>query len=337
MSTRAWLLVGLVACGGGSGADADGGGAVVKPWVKTAQTADALNEANLARESMRFVTDGGSVTMTFAVDRRPVVATMGVEQVALRIGDVPTLDLPLGYVKLDTMTFSSGDELRDKFVQALALRDLGAPIHVVFDPSSVGGVVGRLTEPGSEARGEVVGTLQIGTRQEAIGLPARFTRTTPEKLTIDLGPFDLNLGDFAMEPALDAVAAAIGARHIAREVTIAGRIQLVAFLDDGAQLPGFVRTPVTVETVTEIKERLDRDVDDVDALKMRLRAAGLSDAALKGITTESLEKMNRILAAGLAQRDGQRGVSVLDNPAETEPRSGGPSGERVEGGVTIRD
>lgn len=337
MRAPGWIFAGMIGCGslGRGEPDAE---PVQKPWVKSVTAADPRLAAVEARETQRFVASSGAVDVAFELGRRKLVGHMLVEKSALKVGDVPTLEHVIGYVKFDTTTFTTGDEVTDKVLQSLVLRDLGAPIHIVFDANSVGSMVGRLSGDGATATGEILGTLQFDTRQFAVELPARFRRTDAAHIDVQMGPFDLDLTQYAIDRQLNAAAVALGERTMGLTVTVSGMLSLEAFTDENAPMPGFVRTPLTVNTVDELRAILDRDIDNGEAMRMHLLAAGLPESVIGGMTAERLRDVHRFLSEPAEGQSGEG--SVLDNPAQPADGSKRPADRpktRTVNGVEIRD
>ncbi len=339
MRAPGWIFAGMIGCGslGRGEPDAE---PVQKPWVKSVTAADPRLAAVEARETQRFVASSGAVDVAFELGRRKLVGHMLVEKSALKVGDVPTLEHVIGYVKFDTTTFTTGDEITDKVLQSLVLRDLGAPVHIVFDANSVGSMVGRLSGDGSTATGEILGTLQFDTRQFAVDLPARFRRVDAAHIEVQMGPFDLDLKEYAVDRQFNAAAVALGERTIGTTVTVSGTLSLEAFTDENAPMPGFVRTPLTVNTVDELRAIIDRDVDNGEATRMQLLAAGLPEGVIGGMSAERLREVDRYLREAAAVRDGKSTGSVLDNPAQPADGAKRPADKpktRTVNGVEIRD
>lgn len=290
---RSWLPILMVisACGGSNSARraASEDAEPEKPWVRAATTGAALQAGTYTAEPMRFVAQSGVFTLEVEMAGKPMQAfTIQPEQVAMRLGDVATLDHPVGHVKFDALSLSGQDEGIAEAITDRVLRNLGAPVQLIFDVHSIGDMQGRLVGEGGTAKGKVLGTLQIDARQEHLTLEVLFERRANNVLAAEVTPFTLDLQPYALHTHLDALAKAIGVRSVAPQVRISGSLELVEFISDGP-LPTFVRTPITVNTVDEIRARLDEEVDDFEAQKAALRRQGMSERDVNGMTREAFE------------------------------------------------
>lgn len=335
-SLRSLLLLSLAACGlmgpSQDAGEATDRPAVVKPWVKAVMSEEAMQRSAEGREPMRFTLGEGSLRMELMVDGAPVVGTLKADMAALRIANVPTLDLPVGFVRFDPLGLAlEGGSSPVPVVEAL-FRRLGAPVQLFLEVHSVGAMQGRLASVPSEARGEIVGVVQIDDRQVNVAIPARFRRTAADTLEVDFEGYALPLEEAGMEKPFERLRSVLGARRIeGTTVRISGRASFKEFKGD--VLPGFVRTPITVNTVEQLAARFDKEVAPADAMRVQLAVAGFPPELTANLSEEDLARMMEAIQHQRDVRDGKVDGSVLDNP----PPKGVRSGVRTEGGVEIRD
>ncbi len=243
------------------------------------------------KERAKLVTKEGSFTATWMFGNKPVRFTAPVDQVSFRIGDVPTLEFPIGHVKVKPDGLASPDkpDWAAPF-RELVLTSYGTPVQVFFDVSSVTDVVGRLEGPGSEAAGIVLGGLQVNDRKLETTFGAQFLRTE-RGITVTVTGFEAAVADLALEESVAAFARKVGAGTPGATFSIAGTLEVPWFTGD--VMPSFVRFPVTVQRAREIEIMIDQDVPDTVAAKRRLAAIGIPDALLNrldNLTEESYQK-----------------------------------------------
>lgn len=285
------------------------------------------------REPMAYLGKGLDLQVTSTIGGAAVVHHLQLEQAGIRIGDVPSLDHPLGTVKIDPLTLTTdGNADWAKVILDRSLRDSeGSPIQIFLEVHSVGDMNGRLDPGGSTATGTVLGRLQVGDRQVDVDFKARFRRPDADHLTVETAePWTIDLHDLSWDRQLGVLAARLGA---AVEPTIAVALRLDLERFDGP-LPTFVRTPVTIQTMEEVRDRIDEEYDDFDILKYRLAQQGESDQMIKRLTPEAFARMQ---AAAAARRSGS---PLPARPDEDEAEEGGskqvtPATVEEKGGVLI--
>lgn len=297
------ILALAVACGGDAPTTtADDAAAAApaenadKPWVKPEFSAEAMQAAASTRESMRFVADGGEFIVTTLIDGKPVRWSLGLDKVAMRIADVPTLEYPIGYVKVDPLTLElddGGKATWPKVAIDTVFRRLGAPVQVFFDVQSVTELEGRLIPPDGAAKGTMIGVLQVADRQHDVSMPIKMARDEGT-IEVELPAFALTTADIGFDDDLAKLASKLGVR-IGDQITIEGGVKLVSF--DGEALPTFVRTPVTVNTVDSIREKLEAEVTSEDRVRHHMEAQGVDPRALERMTPQQraylLQMQNR--------------------------------------------
>lgn len=242
------------------------------------------------KEPARLSTRTGSLTATWTLGGQAVRFVAPIDQVSFRIGDLPTLDYPIGHVKVDGQRVTSPD--RPEWAQPLMdtlLSDYGTPVQVFFDVSSVTDMVGVLDEPGAEAAGLVLGGLQVNDRKLETTLGAQFTRTD-SGVTIEIPRFEVALADLVLTEKAQEFAQKIQVGDPGSQVVIEGTLEVPWFA--GQTLPSFMRVPVTVQRAREIEEKIGAMVPDHVAARRRLSAYGLPDKFLDrlNLTEESYQK-----------------------------------------------
>lgn len=308
----------LSACGTGAPEseepEAPVGFNVGKPWMPPAQSVEAMQVAADTRETIRYVTDGGHVDVVGRFDGTRRTFGFDVELAAIRVADVPTLEYPAGWVRLDTLSLTGEPAGWIKPITSGLLRSLGAPIQLVFDVQSIGAFTGRLREPGARIEAQILGRLQIGDRALDVSFPGVVTRPDADRLEVTIGAFDVPLDEVALGDAVDQLEKALRVRRIDHTVSVSGRVALTR-LADGA-LPSFVRTPLTIQSVDEVRAKLDAAVDRSDVQRIRLERTGYEEDALRYVPEDALRRLEE---ARRAKQEGR--ASVFENmelPAEQE-------------------
>lgn len=261
-----------------------------------------------APEPIGLVYESGSVRVTITVGAEETHHEVGVELAVLRLADVATLQYPTGYLKLDVLRWTSMEhpEWGPQVVNHW-LRDevgpKGPPVQAFFDLSTIGQPTGRITVAGAPVEADLVGSIQVDDRRQDIELPVRFTRPDEDHLVMELTrPVRVDLTSFARGEFTAALAGALGAA-VNPEVKLEGKVVFKQF--EGVALPNFVRTPVTVATVAEVRERLDRAVDHYDIAQQRAEASGIDPTLQEKVSMEGLEKMQQGLRDIAAERGGR--------------------------------
>lgn len=258
-----------------------------------------------APEPIGLVYDSGAVRVTVVVGAEETHHEVGVELAALRLADVATLQYPIGYLKLNVTQWKSVEhpEWGTLFVDNW-LRDevgpKGPPVQAFVDLSTIGQPTGRVKVGGPPVEADVLGSIQVGDRRQDVEIPVRFTRPDEDHLVMEVArPVHVQLAGFARDKFTAALGAALGAA-VGGEVKLEGRLVFKQF--EGVALPNFVRTPVTVATVSEVRERLDRAVDHFDIAQQRAQASGIDPALQEKVSREGLEKMKQSLGEISAER-----------------------------------
>lgn len=261
--------------------------------------AGAATERVLAqedRERMAFIGAAADLQVQWTVDGAPSTHRVKFEQIAMRVADVPSMLFPIGHLKVDPISWSVEPQAGwAEHLKRYFFRDpAGAPIQVFFDIQTVGKLDGRLDRDGASAVGQVVGALQVDSRQAVLAFNARFTRPSKGRLIIEtVEPVPVPIAEFQRDAELAAAMKAIGAAAWEPTVTLTARVEFTeASLDS---LPTFIRVPVTEQTMTELQERLDADVDDYDALQYKLDRQGMSEESRQAITRERFERMREVI------------------------------------------
>ncbi|MCB9664242.1 MAG: hypothetical protein H6732_09025 [Alphaproteobacteria bacterium] len=311
------LLVALSACGGGEAeapAEPEAPRALNegKPWVSPERTVEAMQAAADTRETLRYVSDGGTVDVVARFDGTARTFTFDVQQAAIRIADVPTLEYPSGWVRLDTLSITGDPERWIKPITQGVLRSLGAPLQLVFDVQSIGAFTGRLQEPGSRVEARVLGRLQVGDRAVEVSFPGVISRPGAERLEVELGAIDLALDELGLSDAVEALEDTLKVRRIDHVVQVSGRVALSQFTGDA--LPSFVRTPLTIQSVEEVREKLEAQVDRAEVQRLRLSRTGYDEETLDMLPRDALRRIEEA-----RRRKAEGGPSVFEGmeiPAE---------------------
>lgn len=302
-SAAAWsigLTAALLGCGGAPAPDpaqveADAAAAAELAAEEAAAIRAAEAKARIDRlrpddgkERAKLATTEGEVRITATLNGTPAVFTVPVEQASFRVGHLPTLEFPIGHVKLDSTRATHPDNTAwaDAVVKYL-FTSYGTPIQLFIDVSSVSEMVGVLDAPGKEAAGLVLAGVQVDDRKLEVEFGASFTRAEAGGLTINVPTLELTLADLGMDDRIAKFVEKSGAR-------LGPKIVLSADLDlpptDAVVLPNFVRVPVTVQRTREIQLKVDAEVDSRTAAIARLRAAGLPASLIERISEDQLDK-----------------------------------------------
>ena len=283
------LLIALAACSGDvvappAGPDPEHPGSI---WVQQAQTEEAMRANAAQRETMRYVNAGGQIDYTTTVAGKPLTVTFDVELAAFQVADVPTLEHPIGFVKLGALSLRSTNTAWDKTLVDTVFRRNGSPIQLTFESHSVGDMQGRLTGLGTHASGRAVGNIQVDDRQLDLTLNVTVDRLTDTTLTVHVLPSEVDVSSLGLDSYLTQAGKAVGA--ISRKGMLSGTLELKKF--DGGQMPTFARTPVTVQSVAEVVQKLDAEHSDLEAAKLRLVKAGIDQEMVEGLEDSTLEQM----------------------------------------------
>ncbi len=284
------LLIALAACSGDvvappAGPDPEHPGSI---WVQQAQTDEAMRANAAQRETMRYVNAGGSIDYATTIGGNPVTLTFDVELAAFQVADVPTLEHPIGFVKLGTLSLKSTNSAWDKLLVDSVFRRNGSPIQLTFESHSIGDMQGRLTGLGTHASGRAVGNMQVDDRQVDLTLNVTVDRLTETTLTVHVLPSEVDVSTLGLDSYLTTAGKAVGGA-ISRKGMLSGTLELKRF--DGGQMPTFARTPVTVQTVAEVVRKLDAEHTDLEAAKLRLVKAGVDQEMVEGLNDEMLQSM----------------------------------------------
>jgi len=291
-----FLLAATFACSGGAQeatpADApptgeEGGAEAAPPEAKEPEGPTRIENG---KERAAYATKEGELAATFTFGGKSVRMTAPVEQISMRLGDVPSLEYPIGHVKLDATQV--GIEAHPDWVEPFektVLTSYGTPIQIFFDVASVTDMVGSLDGPGSEAAGIVLGGIQANDTKLETTIPAAFTRTEAG-LDIDIQRFEVRAADLRLAEPLATFASKVGAGKPGDTFAISGQLSLPYFT--GATLPTFVRVPVTISRARDIEIMVDESVGELDAAKRRLQAHGFDAAWFKkrNLDDETLER-----------------------------------------------
>lgn len=273
------LLAATFACSGGETAPEEAASTQTTPAEEPPAVEEPEVKPNTqmvdGKERAAYHTEDGQMTSTWTFGGKKVEVTAEVQQISMRIGNLPTLDYPIGHVRLDSTKISipSHQEWVEPFEKTV-LTNYSTPIQLFFDVSSVADMVGTLDAPGSEAAGLVLGGLQANDTKLETTVPASFTRTE-EGLRVEVRAFEVPLADLRLDEATAAFAAEVGAGTPGPTVSISGTLEFPYFT--GMTLPNFVRVPVTISRARDIEDKIDEEVSEVDAAKRRLSVYGFDD------------------------------------------------------------
>jgi hypothetical protein len=311
----ALCLAGISACGWFGGAPADAPPAEVVPERKSAflppddlgageQTQRVLTQE--VRERMGFVGAAADLRLEWPVDGVVSTHRVSFEQISMRVADVPTLLYPIGHLKVDPMTWTTEPDatLAKALTRHFFRDDSGAPVQVFFDIQTIGKLDGRLDRDGASATGQVIGAIQVDSRQHIAVFQGRFTRPTKDKLVMEtVEPIEVPLSEFHRDTQLAAAMAAFGAKAWEPVVKLSGRVELTEANIDA--LPSFIRVAVTEQTISELQQRLDEEIDDFDAFQYRMEQQGVREEIRNNVTPEQFEKMREMARKRAGNPDGR--------------------------------
>lgn len=285
------LLIALVGCSGTvttPGPDPEHPGSI---WVQQAQTDEAMRANAAQRETMRYIHAGGELQYATTVGGKPFTATFTVELAAFQVADVPTMEHPIGFVKLDTLSLKSSNPAWDKVLVDSIFRRSGSPIQLTFESHSIADMQGRLTGLGTHATGRSIGNIQVDDRQLDVVLNVALDRLTETTLSVQILPSEIDVSTLALGPFLATAGKSIGGA-ISTKGMLSGTLELKKF--DGNAMPTFARTPVTVQSVAEVVRKIDAEHTDLEAAKLRMVKAGIDEQMVEGLTDENLQQMEAI-------------------------------------------
>jgi hypothetical protein len=282
------LLFGtLVACGGRRG-DAEPDLSKVQssylPAGSGAAPTAAASATVVTQEPFALVGTAATATVTFDVAGTEQSVAIPLDQAAIRAGDLRTLAFVIGHVKLQTKAVRDGAGATAGFAERVLsslLKDPTGGIPQIFlESQSVGDVSGVLDQPGATATGTWIGVLQVGDRQVDVDAGIRVTRTDADHVAVDSDkPVMFELSALGLD----------GARlGVGPSVRVTLHVELTRAQ---GELPTFVRTPVTLQRMGEMRQRMDDEINDFEKTRERLRAEGLSEAAINALSEEDYERM----------------------------------------------
>ncbi|MCB9681879.1 MAG: hypothetical protein H6733_10440 [Alphaproteobacteria bacterium] len=323
-STILSLVVLAVACGGPEApptSDAVGGPSDAatnegKPFVPASRSSEAMVRAADQRETMRYVATSGEIAVELP-GKEPVHGTLGLDLVAVNIGDIQTLAFPKGYVKFDPLSLQSDLGGQNKLAITTLFRRQGSPIQIFFQIDSFTELQGRLAEAGSTVKAHALGMIQVDDKERPTDFDVLIERPTLDTLTVEVPGFDVPLQDLGLTDPIATLWTALGRKDVPTVAHISGSVALTAFT--GEQLPTFVRTPVTVATVSEIVEKIDREVDDYEAEVARMRASGVPEEVIKHFDRTTFEAQN----AGYEEILRRQAEARKRGAAEADAQQGG--------------
>jgi hypothetical protein len=231
-----------------------------------------------------MVGTAATATVTFDVGGARPSVVLPLDQAAIRAGDLRTLAFVIGHVKLQTKALADGPGATPGFAErALAslLKDPTGGIPQIFlESHNVGEITGVLDQPGATASGTWIGVLQVGDRQVDVDAALRVTRADQDHVVVETAaPVEFELAELGLDGGR------IGAGP---KVAVTLRVELARAQ---GELPTFIRTPVTLQRMGEMRQRMDDEVNDFEKTRARLRAEGMSEAAINALSEEDYEKM----------------------------------------------
>lgn len=222
----------------------------------------ARRERAAAREPAAMAAEAGDVEITITIDRRATTHSVEMVHGAFRVADLATLEYPQGHVLFDVASFTSDDAAWSTPIIELVLSPGGEPSQLFFDLQTIGKLDGDLSEVTGTATAVVHGFVQLGGYQAPVLFDARFTRTGPGRLTVDtVEPVEIVLGAFRRDEEIDAARRAMKVRRIGPTVHVTASFALQE--SPTGLLPNFVRAPISVKTVDDIREAMEDDIDRV--------------------------------------------------------------------------
>lgn len=305
MQTRFWIVLAAL----GTGCFFGGNGDVAPPADPAVAGEVGLDEPPppdppkpaVVRQSVTMLASSLKLQLRLNVAGRPIACSFPLEQGGLRLGDLPTLTYPLGHVKVDTQGIVCDDAAFAALAKIHYLRDVdAAPIQLFFEVSSVGRFNGRLDAPGTTALSQVLGTIQVDSRQQELVLQARFTRTETGLSFETVAPAAIDITAFGRASHLASLTAKAGGTLGTQAMM---QVQAEFTLTD-QPLPQFIRTAVTVQTMDEVRKRLDAEHDDFDVLRARMESRGVREGALDAVPRSVFDRAMEIQRAAAAQRTG---------------------------------
>lgn len=242
------------------------------------------------------------------------------DQAGFQIGDVPTLAYPIGHIKVNTLGFACQNEALGKKLLDGWLRDKeSAPIQVFFEVNSIGRLQTRLTPGSAPVTSKVLGRIQVDSHQQDVEVLARFTRPDADHLVIDtVAPVEVGLDAFARDSQLLATVAKVG-QPISPKIKFFMHLELEKATTG---LPTFVRTGVMVQTMEQIRQKIDDQNDDYDVMRARMLNQGVSEESLRGVSREMFMKAQEIQRRFKANG----GTIVLPPPEELSEGAVPPEG-----------
>ncbi len=236
------------------------------PWMEPEVAPNMPSTVStVVREPMQFTATEGKVGFDIVMDARTMHHSIGLDVVGIKIGDVPTLEYPVGFFKFDPESWSVDEQpgWARSIYRGFFRSHVGEDVQVSFDLQTIGHLDGRLLKEGDTATGTVIGAAQVAERQIILTFPTLFRRTSADTLQVtSVEPIEINLDDFYRSGRLGATLKAIGIGRIDPIIKATFDLELVK---TDSEMPTFARTPVTVMSAVEVKKEMDASVDRYEA------------------------------------------------------------------------
>ena len=243
-------------------------------------------------EPAHLVVSGGTLQVTLEVGKKEVVLTHAPASGLLTTQDIPTMTYAQGFLLGDAKGWTAGPEIMlGPWVDGV-LGDADVPAQIVFELQTIGELSGELLKQGDEATGLVLGTVQIGTRQQPVDVDVRFVRLPGDRIQVMSNrPVPVSLALARRADRLNALASAWGVPKVGETAMVELRLEL-SVGDDNA-LPTYQKMPVSITSVQEVKEKLDETVDHYSLEMDRLKRMGVSDQYIRSFSRREFERARR--------------------------------------------
>jgi hypothetical protein len=266
---------------------------------------------------VHFAVSSVKLTATVAMtDGREFVLDAGAVQGGFRTGNIDDLSYFRGYLLTSGLELKAKDA---KFLDAVKKQYFNAAIggaQIVADVQSVSELERPLTV-GAALETTVVGRLQVGERLQPVTFPARVTREANDVLhVVNTAPIVLPISAFGRAPEIAAVGAAI-AGEFAPDIKM--NVDLRLEPHQASEIPAYVRTGVSVQTVQEIQAEAAPAAGELTPEQARMLERGAPPAFVQAMTPQAIDASRIARERELARQRMDLGMGATREERTRDP------------------